>query len=171
MSDRTSVLVFTEATSEIEHRKMDRIRSASAGTNPTVLVKLPRSFAVIGDTQFLPGYCALLVDDPNLDRLTDLPKAQRLEFLDSMDTLGQAVETACRAADTAFRRMNYEILGNTDPACTHTCFHARSGRHPSASADQRGSTTPNSSRRPKWLSPPITTKFGRASSPNSRTSE
>lgn len=31
-----------------------------------------------------------------------------------MDTLGQAVETACRAADSGFRRMNYEILGNTD---------------------------------------------------------
>lgn len=99
---------------ETEHWKLDRIRSAKAGTNPTVLARLPRSFAVIGDTQFLPGYCVLLVDDPSIDRLTDLPKAQRLEFLDSMDTLGEAVETACRAADARFRRMNVEILGNTD---------------------------------------------------------
>ena len=42
-----------------------------------------------------------------IDRLTDLPKRQRLEFLDDMDTLGEAVEAACRATDPAFRRMNY----------------------------------------------------------------
>ncbi|MBW6440208.1 diadenosine tetraphosphate hydrolase [Actinoplanes hulinensis] len=99
---------------ESETWKLDRIGSARAGTNPTVLAKMPQSFAVIGDTQFLPGYCVLLVDDSRIDRLTDLPKRQRLEFLDSMDTLGQAVEAACRATDAGFRRMNYEILGNTD---------------------------------------------------------
>jgi diadenosine tetraphosphate (Ap4A) HIT family hydrolase len=75
---------------------------------------MPQSFAVIGDTQFLPGYCVLLVDTPNIDRLTDLPKQQRMAFLDSMDVLGQAIEQASQAADPAFRRMNYEILGNTD---------------------------------------------------------
>jgi diadenosine tetraphosphate (Ap4A) HIT family hydrolase len=99
---------------ETEAWKLDRIGSATAGTNPTLLAKMPQSFAVIGDTQFLPGYCVLLVDDPSIDRLTDLPKRHRLEFLDSMDTLGQAVATACRATETGFRRMNYEILGNTD---------------------------------------------------------
>ena len=88
--------------------KLDRIGSARVGTNPTVLAKLPASYAVIGDAQFLPGYCVLLVDDPSIDRLTDLPKRQRLEFLDSMDTLGQAVENACRAVDPAFRRIYRE---------------------------------------------------------------
>jgi diadenosine tetraphosphate (Ap4A) HIT family hydrolase len=94
--------------------RRDRIGSALAGTNPTVLARLPQSFAVIGDTQFLPGYCVLLVDDPAVDRLTDLPRPQRLEFLDSMDRLGEAIETACAELDPGFRRMNYEILGNTD---------------------------------------------------------
>ncbi len=94
---------------------IDRIGSARAGTNPTVLAKLPQSYAVIGDTQYLPGYCVLLVDDPSIDRLTDLPKSERLEFLDSMDTLGEAIGRACQAADSGFRRMNYEILGNTYP--------------------------------------------------------
>ena len=32
-----------------------------------------------------------------------------------MDRLGEAVERACAAADRAFRRVNLEILGNTDP--------------------------------------------------------
>ena len=100
--------------SEPDAWKQDRIGSAKAGTNPTVLARMPRSFAVIGDTQFLPGYCVLLVDDPSVDRLTDLPKRDRLRFLDSMDTLGEAVEVACRVHDPAFRRINYEILGNTD---------------------------------------------------------
>ena len=99
---------------ETEAWKLDRIGSARAGTNPTLLAKMPQSFAVIGDAQFLPGYCVLLVDDASIDRLTDLPKRQRLEFLESMDRLGEAVEAACRATDPGFRRMNYEILGNTD---------------------------------------------------------
>jgi len=99
---------------DAETWKRDRIGSARAGTNPTVLAELPQSYAVIGDTQFLPGYCVLLVDDPAVDRLTDLPRKRRLEFLDSMDRLGAAVEAACRATDPAYRRMNYEILGNTD---------------------------------------------------------
>ncbi|WP_392543453.1 hypothetical protein [Oryzobacter telluris] len=47
-----------------EDWKRDRIGSARRGENPTVLARLPRSFAVIGDAQKLPGYCVLLVDDP-----------------------------------------------------------------------------------------------------------
>ena len=97
-----------------ESWKLDRIGSARAGRNPTVLARLPQSYAVIGDSQYLPGYCVLLVDDPRIDRLTDLSRRARLEFLDSMDTLGQAVENACKDEDSGFRRMNYEILGNTD---------------------------------------------------------
>jgi diadenosine tetraphosphate (Ap4A) HIT family hydrolase len=89
-----------------------------------VLAKLPQSFAVIGDAQFLPGCCVLLVDDPGIDHLSDLPKGRRREFLDSMDTLGQAVENACRATDPAFRRINYEIIGDTD-AYLHAHVFAR----------------------------------------------
>lgn len=94
--------------------RSDRIGAARAGTNPTVLARMTRSYAVIGGTQFLPGYCVLLVDDAGVDRLTDLPREQRREFLDDMDLLGEAVEAACRSTDAGFRRMNYEILGNTD---------------------------------------------------------
>lgn len=109
---------------DTEAWKRDRIGSARAGTNPTVLARMPRSYAVIGDAQFLPGYCVLLVDDPSVDRLSDLPKAARLEFLESMEVLGQAVETACHSLDPRFRRMNYEILGNTD-AYLHAHVFAR----------------------------------------------
>ncbi|MFD7923783.1 diadenosine tetraphosphate hydrolase [Streptomyces sp. NPDC059740] len=94
---------------------MDRIGAALRGENPTVLRRLTSGFAVIGDVQFLPGYSVLLVDEPDVQRLSDLPRAKRLSFLSDMDQLGEAVERACRRLDPAFRRVNLEILGNTDP--------------------------------------------------------
>ncbi|WP_409494542.1 HIT family protein [Amycolatopsis sp. cmx-11-12] len=93
----------------------DRVGSALRGENPTVLRRLGAGFAVIGDTQFLPGYCVLLTDTPNVGRLTDLPKTRRLEFLAEMELLGEAVENVCAQRDSGFRRVNLEILGNTDP--------------------------------------------------------
>lgn len=95
--------------------RADRIGSALRGENPTVLTRLPGGFAVIGDVQWLPGYCVLLTDDPHAERLSDLVPDRRRAFLDSMAVLGEAVERACAEADPAFRRVNLEILGNTDP--------------------------------------------------------
>lgn len=94
--------------------RADRIGSALRGENPSVLRRLDAGFAVIGDVQFLPGYSVLLVDDPAVQRLSELTKARRLRFLSDMDRLGEAVERACRRLDPAFRRVNLEILGNTD---------------------------------------------------------
>lgn len=93
----------------MEAWKQDRIGSAERGENPTVLARLPSGFAVIGDTQFLPGYCLLLAVPP-VTRLTDLPMPQRLEFLRDMALLGEAIESVCAPA-----RVNYEIAGNVDP--------------------------------------------------------
>lgn len=94
--------------------RTDRIGSALRGENPAVLRRLDAGFAVIGDVQFLPGYSVLLVDDPNVERLSDLPRARRMSFLSDMDQLGEAVERVSRRMDAAFRRVNLEILGNTD---------------------------------------------------------
>ncbi|WP_239163568.1 HIT family protein [Paractinoplanes rishiriensis] len=149
--------------------KLDRIGSARAGTNPTLLAKMPQSFAVIGDTQFLPGYCVLLVDEPSIDRLTDLSKGQRLEFLDSMDTLGQAVEAACGAIEPGFRRMNYEILGNTDPYLHAHLFPRYEWETHRTSAGRSGSTILRSSTDPTLLSLPATTNSVGVSSPSSPT--
>ncbi|WP_069884261.1 HIT family protein [Streptomyces luteocolor] len=95
--------------------RTDRIGAALRGGNPTVMRRLASGFAVIGDVQFLPGYSVLLADDSGVQRLSDLPKAKRLAFLTDMDLLGEAVERACRRLDPDFRRVNLEILGNTDP--------------------------------------------------------
>ncbi|MEH1012098.1 diadenosine tetraphosphate hydrolase [Micromonospora sp. CPCC 206060] len=79
---------------------------------------------MIGDTQFLPGYCVFLADDPSVDRLTDLPRARRLAFLADMDLVGEAVQRVCSRRDTSFRRVNYEILGNLE-AVLHAHIYAR----------------------------------------------
>ncbi|MFE9403379.1 diadenosine tetraphosphate hydrolase [Streptomyces sp. NPDC006530] len=94
--------------------RQDRITSALRGENPTVLRRLTAGFAAIGDVQFLPGYSVLLVDDPRVQRLSELEKPKRRDFLADLDVLGEAVEHACRRLDAAFRRVNLEILGNTD---------------------------------------------------------
>ncbi|MFI6484625.1 HIT family protein [Nonomuraea sp. NPDC050663] len=99
----------------IDDWRNERIGSALSGKNPTVLRRLEAGFAVIGDVQFLPGYAVLLTDQPGVERLSDLPHPKRLAFLSDMDHLAEAVERACRATDPAFRRVNLEILGNTDP--------------------------------------------------------
>jgi diadenosine tetraphosphate (Ap4A) HIT family hydrolase len=63
---------------------------------------------VIGDTQFLPGY-SLLLREPRVGRLEDLPLSEREIFLKEMAMLGEAVQIACSP-----RRVNYSIYGNTD---------------------------------------------------------
>lgn len=79
-----------------------------------VLARLPGGFAVFGDVQWLPGYCVLLTDEPGASALTSLPLERQTQFLTSMAVLAQAVESAASRCDRAFRRMNYDILGNTD---------------------------------------------------------
>lgn len=89
----------------------DRIGSAERGDNPMVMAQMASGFAVIGDTQFLPGYCLLLAA-PQVDQLGDLPLPARVQFLRDMSLLGEAIERACRLDGLV--RLNYEILGNTD---------------------------------------------------------
>ncbi len=91
----------------------NRIGSALAGCNPTVMARLAVGSAVIGDVQFLPGYSVLL-SATRADRLLDLPRRQRHDFLADMDLLGEAVHTVCSHLDPGFRRVNYEIHGNQE---------------------------------------------------------
>ncbi|GAA2754626.1 HIT family protein [Amnibacterium kyonggiense] len=122
--------------------RADRVGSALLGTNPTVLRRLQQSFAVIGDVQFLPGYSVVIVDRAGVDRLSDLPRSDRLRFLEDLERTAEAVERACSTTDSAFRRVNVEILGNTDPFL-HVHVWPRFGWEP---AELMG--------KPVWLYPP-----------------
>lgn len=97
----------------------DRVRSAIEGRNPTVFAELDTAFAVLGDAQFLPGYALALTKKPGVDRLTDLPRAERVRFLADVDLVATAVEAVCAERDSQYRRINVEILGNT-----HHFLHA-----------------------------------------------
>jgi diadenosine tetraphosphate (Ap4A) HIT family hydrolase len=94
--------------------RTDRLGAAQRGENPLVLGKMRSGWAVMGDTQFLPGYCVLMSDTPEADHLSDLDRAARADFLTDMGLLGEAILAACNGLDPSFRRLNYEILGNLD---------------------------------------------------------
>jgi diadenosine tetraphosphate (Ap4A) HIT family hydrolase len=104
--------------------RSDRVGSARRGENPMLMAKLPSGYVVFGDTQHLPGYCVLLSDVEDADHLTDLSLEQRQQFLMDMALLGDAVIAVCGGRDPAFRRINYEILGNSLHQL-HAHVHAR----------------------------------------------
>ncbi|MGO8950861.1 MAG: hypothetical protein ACLQUY_25045 [Ktedonobacterales bacterium] len=87
--------------------KNDRVASAERGENPMVMAHMRSGFAVIGDTQFLPGYSVLLAA-PTVESLNDLNLEQRAQFLLDMTLLGDAVAEACKPV----ARINYGITGN-----------------------------------------------------------
>jgi diadenosine tetraphosphate (Ap4A) HIT family hydrolase len=88
--------------------KQDRIASAHHDENPMVIAKMRSGFAVIGDTQFLPGYCVLLPSE-KVNSLNELNFKQRSEYLLDMSLIGDAIQAVCNP-----RRVNYSIYGNTD---------------------------------------------------------
>ena len=87
----------------------DRVELARRGENPKVICRLPSGWAVVGDVQFLPGY-SLLLPDPVVPSLNDLDAGRRAEFLADMVRLGDAILRV-----TGCERINYEILGNSEP--------------------------------------------------------
>lgn len=88
--------------------KNDRIGSALKGENPMVMARMKSGFAVIGDNQFLPGYCVLL-GYPKADSLNELTLAERSQYLLDMTLIGDAIIKVCNPL-----RVNYSILMNLD---------------------------------------------------------
>ena len=88
----------------------ERVEAARAGTNTTVITRVPSGWVVMGDVQYLPGYC-LLLPDPVVPDLNSLNGEQRMQFLKDMVIIGDALLEV-----TETYRINYEIQGNTEPA-------------------------------------------------------
>ncbi|MCA0360844.1 MAG: hypothetical protein LCH41_07295 [Armatimonadetes bacterium] len=86
------------------------VEACRAGELPRVLGRMPSGWAVMGDPQVLPGYC-LLYPDPVVPHLNALTGEARAQFLHDMTRLGDAVLQVTGAV-----RINYEILGNLEPA-------------------------------------------------------
>jgi diadenosine tetraphosphate (Ap4A) HIT family hydrolase len=88
----------------------ERVEAARAGTNTTVITRVPSGWVVMGDVQYLPGYC-LLLPDPVVPDLNSLDGEQRTQFLKDMAIVGDVLLKVTEAY-----RINYEIQGNTEPA-------------------------------------------------------
>ena len=87
----------------------ERVAAAREGANPKVICRMDSGWAVIGDVQFLEGYC-LLLSDPVVPSLNDLSGEDRIQFLSDMALIGDALLQVTDA-----QRINYEILGNSEP--------------------------------------------------------
>jgi diadenosine tetraphosphate (Ap4A) HIT family hydrolase len=87
-----------------------RVRECRAGTNPKSIARLHSGWVVLGDVQFVRGY-SLLLPDPVVPDLNALSHADRRTLLFEASVVGDALLEITKAA-----RINYEILGNLDPA-------------------------------------------------------
>jgi diadenosine tetraphosphate (Ap4A) HIT family hydrolase len=98
-----------ETWSELKARGIPgRLEAAHHGLNPTVIARVPSGWAVLGDGQRLPGY-SLILSDPLVPSLNDLPLPAQMVFLRDMALLGRAVQDVTDCA-----RVNYGIYGNSD---------------------------------------------------------
>jgi len=87
-----------------------QVEAARRGELSRAIGRLASGWAVLGDPQITHGYC-LLLPDPVVTDLNALTGAARRQFLDDMARLGDAVLQV-----TGAERINYEILGNIEPA-------------------------------------------------------
>jgi len=86
------------------------VEQARAGTNRRVVCRVHSGWVVMGESQFLRGY-SLVLPDPVVATVNDLSREGRERFLYEMSAVGDALLAATDA-----RRINYEILGNLEPA-------------------------------------------------------
>jgi diadenosine tetraphosphate (Ap4A) HIT family hydrolase len=87
-----------------------QVEAARRGELERVIARMVSGWAVLGDPQITRGYC-LLLPDPVVPDLNSLRGDARRQFLEDMSALGDAV-----LAVTQAERVNYEILGNVEPA-------------------------------------------------------
>jgi diadenosine tetraphosphate (Ap4A) HIT family hydrolase len=88
----------------------EQVAACQAGTNPALVCRAPSGWVVLANNQFLPGYCILL-PDPVVAELNDLSLQQRTVYLGDMALVGDALLDV-----TGAYRINYAIMGNSDPA-------------------------------------------------------
>ena len=100
-----------------------RVAACRAGTDPTLIARLPSGWAVMGDPQVLAGYC-LLLPDPVVPHLNALSPDGQAAFLADLARLGQAALELTGAV-----RINYAMFGNLEPAL-HAHVHPRFADEP-----------------------------------------
>jgi diadenosine tetraphosphate (Ap4A) HIT family hydrolase len=87
-----------------------RVRECRAGTYPKLICRVGSGWVVLGDVQFVRGYC-LLLPDPVVADLNALSIAERQAFVGDMSIVGDVLLEITGAV-----RINYEMIGNVEPA-------------------------------------------------------
>jgi diadenosine tetraphosphate (Ap4A) HIT family hydrolase len=87
-----------------------RVTAILEGRDPTLIARMASGFAVLGEQQFLRGYC-LLLPEPVAPHLNALPPERRALVLADAARLGDAVLEVTGAV-----RINYAMFGNVEPA-------------------------------------------------------
>ena len=88
----------------------ERVRQCQAGEYPKAICRLSSGWVVLGDVQFLRGY-SLLLPDPVVPHLNAMDAELRKVFLYEMSVVGDVILEISGAV-----RINYEMLGNVEPA-------------------------------------------------------
>jgi len=92
----------------------ERIDWIKNDKNPYFVKEMKSGYIVLGDYQFYEGY-TLFLSKTHTDELHKLDKSMRSQFLEDMATTAEAVYRAFNP-----KKMNYELLGNTD---SHLHWH------------------------------------------------
>lgn len=88
----------------------ERVEQCRAGTYAAMICRVSSGWVVMGDTQFLRGYC-LIYPDPVVAHLNELDADARKALMYEASIVGDALLEITGAA-----RINYEVLGNLAPA-------------------------------------------------------
>lgn len=86
------------------------VQDAREGREPRTAARLASGWVLFGERQFVRGY-VLLLPDPVVPTLNDLEAPARVQFLDDMAAIGDAL-----LAITPAVRINYAMFGNAEPA-------------------------------------------------------
>lgn len=86
------------------------VEACQNGTLPNCVGKVPSGWVIMGAQQVMPGYC-LLLPDPVVPHLNGFSGSERNQFLNDMARVGDIVLELTGAV-----RINYEMLGNLEPA-------------------------------------------------------
>ena len=121
----------------------ERVQLAQLGQNQFAITRMPSGWLVIGDVQPLPGYCLLLAD-PVVPSINDLTTDARIQYSLDMIRIGDALLAA-----TGAYRINYETLGNSEPAL-HTHIVPRYMSEPEAKRRQPAFVSYDWSTSPKY---------------------
>lgn len=87
-----------------------RVQQCRDGEYPKVISRVSSGWVVLGDVQFLRGYC-LLLPDPVVANLNAMEDEKRKTFLYEMSVIGDVLLEI-----TGALRINYEMIGNVEPA-------------------------------------------------------